>query len=281
MRGVSRLLIALLFLASPVAGNEITWLTMRFPPFYIHGGEQKGQGIADRITAMLTRHLGDYSHREEAADPATIMARMKSGDRVCTAAYIRTPEREKVLHYSLPALILPPNSAIVRRESLPSFGGGGPVSLARLLANRQLKAAVAVGRSYGPALDVLLEPHKSSAHVYWRRGEDIFPGLFEMLTKGSVDYVIGYPYEALYLSTQRGLGDRVVSVPFSESPDYTLAHVVCPKNEWGRQVITAVDRALRVERQRPEYRQAIERWLEPAQQDEFRRQYEQRFLTSR
>ena len=281
MRATSCLLLALLSLAAPAAADEITWLGMEFPPFYIAEGPDRGQGIADAVTRRLRTHLTGWTHRDEVAEPAAIMARMKAGDRVCSAAYIRTPEREKVLAFSSPDLILPPNGVTILREDLARFGGGGTVSLARLLDDRQLKVAVAVGRSYGPALDALLERHKGSPHVYWRRGDDIYRSLFEMLAKGSVDYVIGYPYEALYMARQRGLGDRIVNLPLLEAPEYTFAHVVCPKNEWGQRVVAAVDEALAVERPRPEYRQAIERWLDASLLAEFRRQYQTRFVGAR
>jgi uncharacterized protein (TIGR02285 family) len=285
MRSTLRLLalFALVAAATPlVAGSdEITWLAMQFPPFYIDEGAERGQGIADVITRRLRAHLPGYTHRDEVAEPAAIMARMKAGDHVCSAAYIRTPEREKVLVFSRPDLILPPNGITVRRDTLARFGGAGrPVSLARLLDDRTLRVAVAVGRSYGPALDALLEKHKASPHVYWRRGDDIYESLFDMLAKGSVDYVIGYPYEAFYVAKKRGMADRVANLPLVELPEYTFAHVVCPKNEWGQRVVAAVDAALATERTRPEYRQAIERWLDPATLEEFRRQYDGRFLAS-
>jgi polar amino acid transport system substrate-binding protein len=279
MRAMIPLLVFLLG-AAPAATDEITWLAMEFPPFYIAEGPDRGQGIADVVTRRLQTHLTGYQHRAEVAEPAAIMTRLKAGDRVCSAAYIRTPEREKVLAYSLPDLILPPNGITIRRAALARFGGGEPVSLARLLEDRQLRVAVAVGRSYGPALDTLLERHKASSHVYWRRGDDIYPGLFDMLARGSVDYVIGYPYEALYMARLRGLGQEVVNLPLLESREYTFAHVVCPRNAWGQRVVAAVDAALRVERPRPEYRQAIERWLDESLLEEFRRQYAARFAVA-
>jgi uncharacterized protein (TIGR02285 family) len=266
--------------ARPAAADEITWLTMEFPPFFIHEGKDRGQGIADGITHLLQRHLRGYTHREELAEPATIMTRLKAGDHVCTAAYIKTADRERVLEFSLPDLVLPPNGITARRATVPRLTGGaaGPVSLAKLLANRKLRLAVAVGRSYGPALDTLLERTKGSNHVYWRHGEDIYSSLFDMLLKGSVDYLIGYPYEALYVGRERGVEGQVVTLPIAELPDYTLAHVVCPKTPWGRAVVGEVNRALSIERGRPEYRQAIERWLDEGLLPEFRRQYEAKFL---
>ena len=264
------------------AADEITWLTMEFPPFFIHEGSDKGQGIADGVTHLLARHLKGHTHREELAEPATIMTRLKAGDHVCTAAYIKTAERQRVLEFSQPDLILPPNGVTTRRESVPRLTGGapGPVSLATLLKNRKLKLAVAVGRSYGPALDRLLEHTRGTPHVYWRHGEDIYKSLFEMLMKGSVDYLVGYPYEARYVARQRGVEDQVVTLPLVEVSDYTLAHVVCPKTPWGRGVIAEVNRALAIERPRPEYRQAIERWLDPGLLLEFRRQYDAKFAAS-
>jgi uncharacterized protein (TIGR02285 family) len=266
--------------AHRAAADEITWLTMEFPPFYFQEGRNKGQGIADGVTHLLQKHLPAYRHREELAEPATIMTRLKAGDHVCSAAYIKTPDRERVLEFSIPDLILPPNGITVRRESVAKLTGGapGPVSLAKLLQNHQLRLAVAVGRSYGPTLDHLLEGTRGSPNVYWRHGEDIYRSLFDMLLKGSVDYLVGYPYEALYLSRERGVEGQVVTLPLTELPDYTLAHVVCPKTPWGRDVVAQINRALLVERARPEYRQAIERWLDADLQPEFRRQYQTKFL---
>ncbi|HEV8237998.1 MAG TPA: TIGR02285 family protein [Thermoanaerobaculia bacterium] len=268
--------------AAPAGPDQITWLTMEFPPFFIHEGKDRGQGIADGVTHLLARHLDSHVHRQQLAEPATIMTRLKAGDHVCTAAYIRTAERERVLEYSLPDLILPPNGITTRKETVARLTGGaaGPVSLAKLLANHDLKLAVAVGRSYGPALDALLEHAKGSPHVYWRHGEDIYRSLFDMLMRGSVDYLIGYPYEARYVARLRGVEEQVVTLPVAELPDYTLAHVVCPKTPWGRGVIAEINRALAAERPRPEYRQAIERWIDPAMAAEFRRQYESKFLAA-
>ena len=262
------------------APDQITWLTMEFPPFFIHEGKDRGQGIADGVTHLLARRLDSHVHREQLAEPATIMTRLKAGDHVCTAAYIKTADRERVLEFSLPDLILPPNGITTRRENVAKLTGGtpGPVSLAKLLANDDLKLAVAVGRSYGPALDALLEHTKGNPRVYWRHGEDIYRSLFDMLMKGSVDYLIGYPYEARFVSKLRGVEGEVVTLPLAELPDYTLAHVVCPKTPWGRAVIAEVNRALEAERPKPEYRQAIERWLDPATVADFRRQYETKFL---
>jgi uncharacterized protein (TIGR02285 family) len=258
------------------AADEITWLTMEFPPFFVHTGKDTGQGIADGVTHRLQAHLPGYTHREEIAEPATIMARLKAGDHVCTAAYIKTPERERVAAFSVPDLVLPPNGVTVRAADVGKLTGGasGPVSLAALLSRADLRLGVALGRSYSPALDRLLEPTKHTPHVYWRQGKDIYPGLFDMLMTGKLDYVLGYPFEAVYVARQRGVEGQVVTLPLTELPDYTLAHVVCPKTEWGLHVVEQIDAALVADRPTAEYRQLIERWLPESKLAEFRHQYQ-------
>ena len=86
MRATLRLILALIALPGALAADEITWLAMEFPPFYIAEGPERGHGIADEVTRRLQTHLPGYQHREEVAEPAAIMARMKAGDRVCSAA---------------------------------------------------------------------------------------------------------------------------------------------------------------------------------------------------
>ena len=266
----------------PVNERQITWLTMDFPPFYIHEGSDRGGGIADRTAQMVEGKLAQrgYSHVEELSNPTDILARLRAGQHVCSSAYIRTPEREKFMAFSMPDLILPPNGITVRRAELARFGSGGPVSLRALLARRDLKLAVALGRSYGTDLDALLAEHKGDPHVYWRKGEDIYASLLDMLARGSIDYVIGYPYEARYLADRKGIGEQIANLPLTESGGYTLAHIVCPANAWGRAVVADVDRALVELRPTDEYRGAIERWLDDGMKEEFRRQYQELFLTA-
>lgn len=249
--------------AQPLPGDEpstITWLTMDFPPFFIHRGEHAGEGIADGVTALIQGAMEEWSHRSELADTAEIAGRMRAGDRVCSAAYIRTPEREEIMVFSIPDLVLPPIGLVVRRSDLERFGGGEPTSLDDLLADGSIRLGVARGRSYGSGIDEVLDRHRSSPSVYNRLGEDIFRSLLDLLDRESVDAVLGYPYEAYYVASTSSKA-RIATVPLVESSAPVVAHVVCPKTPWGRRAIAAVDEAIREVKSRPEYRRAIVRWL--------------------
>jgi uncharacterized protein (TIGR02285 family) len=175
--------------------------------------------------------------------------------------------------YSIPDLVLPPNGITVRRADLARFGSP-PVSLARLVEDPSLRLGASKGRAYGEAIDRILALHSREPHVYRRLGDDIYRTLFELLLKGSVDYVVGYPHEARYLAHAMGVEGEVVSLPLVENAAPALAHVVCPDSPWGRRVIAVVDAVLREERTRPEYRRLVERWLDEELLPSFRESWD-------
>lgn len=257
--------------------KELTWLGMEFPPFFIAEGTDADKGIADEMVRLLRARMTDWKHRSETASTAEIQLRIRAGEQVCSPAYIRTPEREQFMAFSLPALLLPPNGITVRRTDLARFGNGGPVSLAALLKDSSLRLGVAKGRSYGEAIDSILTQHKQAKHVYSRFGDDIYASLFDLLTRQGVDYILGYPYEAAFHAKSKGLEAAFVSLPLEESSAMIQAHVACPKTPWGASVIAAIDAALRDVRGTAEHRALVERWIGPELRSDYRRAYDAAF----
>lgn len=271
------ILVAGLLVAAPGGAQEvrrIEWLDLEFPPFFIDQGPDRGQGIADRICDLIRQEMAGWTHTRTVSSLVDTMRRMRAGEQVCSGAMLKTEERERFLTFSIPDMLLPPNGITVRRADLEKFGGGGEVSLARLLEAGELKLAVVQGRAYGPDVDPLLERYRSAGYVYSQVGTDIYTSIFGMLQQGSVDYIIGYPYEALYAARRAGVGGQVVSLPIAENRRPTLAHVICPKTAWGTAAIAEIDAAIRRLRGRAEYRQAIERWLDEGLRPDFERRYE-------
>jgi len=41
-----------------------------------------------------------------------------------------------------------------------------------------------------------------------------------MLMKGSVDYIVGYPYEAVYVARERNVEGQVVTLPLADTARY-------------------------------------------------------------
>ena len=279
--GLGLALFALPWLPTPAAAQgELVWLKIDFPPFYIAEGPRRGQGIGDEIVDLLAERLEGYEHQSRVASPDRIFKELEQGHGACSVAYIKTEERERVMLYSIPDMILPPNGITIRRDLLDRFGGGGPVSLERLLGDSSLKLGVAAGRAYGPTLDPLLE-RLGGSQVHARSGDDIYRSLFQMLVRKRLDYVLGYPYEANFVAQSLGEAGTIVNLPLTETAAiYTLAHVVCPRNDWGRKVIGEIDEILRRERPTERYRRIFERWLDSAQLPAYRSAYDETFLTT-
>jgi uncharacterized protein (TIGR02285 family) len=236
--------------------------------------------MGDRIVELLIAGMPDLVHDRQTASPTRILRELELGRQVCSVAYLKTPERERVMTFSIPDLILPPNGVTVRRDSLSRFGGGGAVSLATLLGDPSLRLGIADGRSYGDAIDPLLQARRGAPNLHVRQGEDLYPSLVQMLVRGRLDYVLGYPYEARYVASRFALGETIVNLPLVEAREHTFAYVVCPKTDWGRALIARVDALLRRERPSERYRGFIERWLDPAMLDAFRAVYRDTFLTT-
>lgn len=262
--------------------QRIEWLNQDFPPFSINQGPASGQGISDVLGKMIQDEMSAWTHVANDSTLLEVNGRMRDGHQVCATTFIKTPTREKIMHFSIPFMIVPPNGITIRREDRRKFGDGtqlAQLTLAQLIEDPSLKLAFARGRAYGKQIDAVLDGTESKSHVYGRHGDDLYGSLFEMLLKGSTDYILGFPYEAVFRAHELGVEDQVMSLPIAESGAYVLSHIVCAKTEWGAGAVQAIDTAIRGLRTRDDYRQAIERWLDESLMTEFRKRYRQEFLT--
>ena len=202
---------------------------------------------------------------------------MKKEEKVCTIGIIKTPQREEFLHYSIPALIRPGLSIVINKDRMSVFGNPKKISLAKLIRNEDLKVGIVPKRSYTEAVDSILQRHKGQKNILVREGFDLASGLLKMLSRGHIDYIIEYPSQVLYISRQIDRSDQFYTIALEEAPSYTVSHVVCPKNRWGKRVIERMDTILKQGRPTPQYRSCIERWVEERRRKEFREVYN-RFL---
>lgn len=279
LAGHRTFLVALLLLLGPgslaAQPSVVTWMDIEFAPFYIHEGPDKGQGIADRLTQLLVEKLPDYEHRFATSSPDRIVKSLGAGEPVCSAAFLETPEREKVMLFSAPALLLPPNGITVRRDSMP-FEGKSELSIDDLLSDPSLRGGIARGRAYGAEIDGPLMTYRGDALTV-REGEDIYSGLLSMLIRGRVDWIVGYPYEAVYVARQLGVEDQVRNLRLVESPAYVDAFVVCPRNPWGEAIMARIDAVLQSEVGTEGHRDFVERWLDPDSRPSYREAYAEAF----
>lgn len=262
------------------ADNKITWLEMDAPPYHIQQGEAKNQGVVDRITRLLQRHLTEYQHFEKLMNLPRAAAVMGEGEKVCHASLYKTPEREAVAYFSkVPSTIFPPVGLTVRREDYQKFGGNTYVSFKQVLSSTEFHGGLSRGRSYGEVLDQMIAEQGFTSRLDRRSGDDIYRGLFRMLLYGRIDYILGSPMEAAYVGRSLGVPNGVRNLMILEHSNYDFGFIACAKSEWGAQVIAEIDELLLTLRPTKEYQGFFVEWLDELTAMSFEKAYQEQFLT--
>lgn len=276
------LFLATLCLAPPAEGadKKIIWMETVFPPGYIHEGPLAGLGYEDVITDILQRNLTDYRHETLMGNLARMIHELKQGRPVCNVAFFKTPEREAFMYFSIPSTFTLPNGLITLRKHRDRFGPAPEVRLKTVLADG-IRLGISRDRSYGKAIDAVLDEFRDRENVFVHSGKDVFGSLLRMLLSGRLDCMLGLPEEVGYVAEQMEVRNRIVTIPLIENEgtyDAWLGGVACSKTPWGREVIDRINGILRRERPTEQYRGAYERWLDPDAIESYRRLYDSVFL---
>ena len=264
------LLTFLLMCHAAVAGDQITWGKYNVPPYMIREGTWAHQGIFDQALDVLKEQLPQYEHVELDAPFPRIYSEIKKGSHWCFNGALKTPQRESEGYFSLPSSIFLPLRIIVRRDRLAQFPQRP--SLESLLKDHQLITSVMRDRSYSPTVDRLLKTYPPKEN-YSEQVEAV-----GMLLAGRIDFMVELPLLAQDQARVMGHGGELVAIPMQEADEVVFNRVMCAKNEWGRQVVEAVNKVLLANRAKPFYRRIVEKWHDPESVAEIRGIYDKVFL---
>ncbi|MBI4998414.1 MAG: TIGR02285 family protein [Rhodocyclales bacterium] len=253
--------------------ERVIWASLDFPPFQIVDGPYQGSGSFDGLRELLVREIGEAEHELVTMSFARREDELRDGTPLCSPGMFRTPVRERYLVYSMPALIHLDNRLVFLARNAERFPPGAEIDLERVFKDERLQGGIIVGRSFAPNVDALIRRHGGAANLQMRALKPSH--MIELLRKGDIDYTIMFPHEAAFLERQAGSRDLLVSRPIAGVPPYIVTHVACTRGEWGERVIARVNRILREQRNRPEYRQLSERWYSSADRQLIRRYYPQ------
>lgn len=264
------LLVPLLMCNATMAGDQITWGKYNVPPYMIREGTWAHQGIFDQALDVLKAQMPQYEHVELDAPFPRIYSEIKKGSHWCFNGALKTPQRESEGYFSLPSSIFLPLRIIVRRDRLAQFPQRP--SLESLLKDHQLITSVMRDRSYSPTVDRLLKTYPPKEN-YSDQVEAV-----GMLLAGRIDFMVELPLLAQDQARVMGHGGELVAIPMQEADEVVFNRVMCAKNEWGRQVVEAVDKVLLANRAKPFYRRIVEKWHDPESVAEIRGIYDKVFL---
>lgn len=256
--------------------TTVEWYRASFPPVTIPDGVSRNSGFFDKVMFFLIERLPDYKHTHHTANFKRIIGEIQSRPNSCCPSLYKTPEREKFISFSEPALVVLPNGVITTPANTAKLAqyvaDDGTISLAGLLADETLTLGISNGRIYSGGIDDIIAGYRDQPNILVQSGNDVFKSLLGMLNLGRVDYIIGYPTEASYFSSGNPPSRDFLYYPITESGvSYTIGYIGCPKNEWGNRLITKIDKLLLQYRQKEFFLEFYSSWLDTGTQKRYRK----------
>ncbi|GAA0344386.1 hypothetical protein GCM10009092_06030 [Bowmanella denitrificans] len=265
------LLCLVLFPAKAQPPQKIIWANFDFPPLYILKGELQGQGYTDKLIDYLESALPTYQHQRVVFPNYLRMEReAANGVPICdAAAFYQPPELREDTPWllSAPHTVFFMHSLVVAKHSKYAFAE--QESLAELLQQPQLKLGIQAGRPLGQKLDQLLQAHHKNSAFRGKNGQPVnliersaedFIGLYSMLQRGNIDYLIDYFPQMAFATKTLGLAhDSFRMLSLSETAgQYGLAAIRCQQAM--QKVIADINRLLIRDRPKPFFQTLTKRW---------------------
>ena len=240
---------ALALLAAPAseARERLLWLVRDLPPFTIFEGEQRGQGVVDRMLPLLIEQMPEYDHSIVRVNRPRALQMLQERQFACDPTVLWTPERAKFVKFSQPSLGVLSSGVIAQARDqalLAPFLDGQQLDLQRLLLSTSFKLGIVAERSYSVQVDDMLRQLPDSA-LSRHYGNDAAANLLQMQRLGRLQLVLGYWPEVRYLVQQQGgaLEDYRFH-PIKGSNPYQFLYVGCADSPQGREAIAHIDQLL-------------------------------------
>jgi len=261
--------------------QSITWAVYDMAPSYFvprtPDYKNLGDGIGDNLLKLLIEALPEYDHKFSLMTMPRVMIEMQANKPLCVLNVQLTPERAQVA-YSTPLLITPGPELVLRRQLLsqhPQWKNG--VSLAALSHDPTLNGQYQAGRSFGEKLDEIV---KSATNFNLKlNGSASAINALRMIDLGRSDYTIEYPQLVKLGIEKKEISDNVTTVPILDANPFVDSYVLCTRSDWGLSTMRRIDAELRRLASKPEYRHALEKWLQKDELQVHKNEYERFYRT--
>lgn len=232
--------------------DTLIWLMRDLPPATIFSGPDEGKGAIDRLMPLLIARMPEYEHQQMRVNRARGTQMLKEGVFACDPTLLWTPERAKIIVFSIPIYAVFSNGLIVRSQEMAQFTPyleGDVVDLEALLQSRTVKIGVVAERSYGQVIDPILNKlPEGELSVHY--GSDAVGSLLQMERLGRLQGLLSYWPEALYQARQQNIAEEDVAfLPIKGVPKYQFTHVGCADTVQGRQAMEIINREMRILRE--------------------------------
>jgi len=243
--------------------KQIHWAIGHYPPRFIVEAPGKFGGQAGLQHEILEIALPEYQHNYHELTYAEFIRRLSQQENICTSMILKTPEREKLAHFSIPWHIDLPIAAAITRDAWQRIGKPAKIRMRELLQHEQLKGGIEEQRSYG-TLDKLI--NNASINQNMKRYELVSSQILPLLQTGGIDYTLEYPYLSHYYLRTLGTENNIISVSLEDGFPYVFGYIACTANSWGAERIAKLNKVIAQERKKSGYLRLLQ-MLYPQQSD--------------
>jgi uncharacterized protein (TIGR02285 family) len=262
-----RVLFTLLFccsLTSVCHAQTINWLTNDFAPYYILNGKYQGQGRDETIIKLLEDQLPHIKFNRVVVPASKLIQTLsdKTNDACVLSLYKNENRKQQMVFTQESSTVgLSPSVALHKRlANALSLKNDAEVSLYDLLQEKKLTLGVSLSRSYGEAIDSIINS-TPDVDIVIRPTRDSLASLTYMLNLKRIDILLGYPSEHFYLAKSMNFQDNLTQRPLTEAPALSYGFIGCTKTEQGIKNIALLNKHLKVIKQTDAYINALSKWL--------------------
>ncbi|WP_126824337.1 hypothetical protein [Pseudidiomarina taiwanensis] len=248
--------------SKPAYSEEVHWAINEIPPFHIGTGPYRGRGVCDAVINAVMTSLTDFTHTKTTLPGlrATIMMREQQA-KLCFPCAIQQANDSEII-YSKATHQYAPHGVITRSDLAARLvrRHGQPISLTALAQDLDFTFAQPLGRRFGVLQPIIDDYLVDSRRYVTVAGETASDNVLAMLRSERVDYTIDYQMVMEYWLEQTPR--HLAFIPIQENYNQQLfGAIACPNNEWGKQVIDAVDANIEAIRNDPNLIQTQQFWL--------------------
>lgn len=244
--------------------DTVAWVGTDFPPMAMSQGAYAHQGYIDALFRFVQESLPQHAFHEEIVPWTRAMTMAQRGGPYCLISAFQTPERETFLRFTAPYGYLLPIGVVIRGSDQerfsPFLSKTGNLQLAELLAKPEFGMGIASSRSYGPKIDVLLQPLVAAGVKYIHRAhqDESTRFLLSMLESKRFDYMLAYPSEVGFYATS---STALRFYPIEGNNDLLPGRFSCTRNPQTDRVFADVSVLANTRKSRAVFLSAYERWL--------------------
>lgn len=244
--------------------KEINWLVYDFPPYYIVDDYGQGMGRDEGIIKLLDKMMPNYKFNFMYIPGSRLIHELSDPNKnFCTLSLYKTPKRKKHIIFTISSSTIGlPVSIAMRKNDIEALKISieQPLSLSKLLENKDLMLGAIPNRSYGIEIDTIIS-NTNVKQVTFRPGNNVLESITKMLVMDRVDIVLGYPDEHEYIAKKLGLVGDIISLMITETPKFSEGYIGCNTNEIGKKNIAALETTLQKMHKHNAFYKILTRWL--------------------